>query len=596
MRPKPVCTSSATHSAPCAVHHDARPAIHPGSGTTNPPSPAIGSTNTHATDAGSTTDSIHSSVSSRRPVPRNGYENGARYTSGANGPNDFLYDTLAVSVRPSSVRPWNAWSNAITAGRPVAARAIFTAFSTASAPEFTSIDRFSNDPGVNAFSASHTSTYPAYGVTWKQVCRKCAACDATASTTAGCACPTLLTAMPAPRSISRLPSTSSTMPPDADATKIGKVVATPSGTAALRRSHNARERGPGISVRSERRCSIAHTYCNRHTGATPERVRDCANAHGRRCTARDHARRRVRMQQRRQPRGHREEARARSGRHRRRLRRPSARVPRGHDAEARPGSAAQRARALRARRARSGLHLRPERGDTGRVHEHVRTDRHVHRHDRLRHAVPDQPLVRLRRQAAARDARRDRQALSHIQVLVHRADAEGCRRQQVLLVREPPDHLPHDRIPRRQRLPRRHVHERRSHRQGARRVREAADPQLARREGALRFHRMALRRLLPEGHHAAAHARRVRARRRNREPGGHGARPLPGRHRAPLAERYVRRHARPLVHEGQERRDRRRHVQPLEAAVRRHDTALHRRRRPRRDALRGGPRSTRCRR
>ena len=40
---------------------------------------------------------------------------------------------------PSSVRPWNAWSNATTAERPVALRAIFTAFSTASAPEFANI-------------------------------------------------------------------------------------------------------------------------------------------------------------------------------------------------------------------------------------------------------------------------------------------------------------------------------------------------------------------------------------------------------------------------------------------------------------------------
>ena len=42
-----------------------------------------------------------------------------------------------------SVRPWNACPNATTPLRPVAWRAIFTAFSTASAPEFTSIVRFS---------------------------------------------------------------------------------------------------------------------------------------------------------------------------------------------------------------------------------------------------------------------------------------------------------------------------------------------------------------------------------------------------------------------------------------------------------------------
>jgi hypothetical protein len=39
-----------------------------------------------------------------------------------------------VSVIDMSVRPWNAPSNAITAGRPVKRRANLTAFSTASVP------------------------------------------------------------------------------------------------------------------------------------------------------------------------------------------------------------------------------------------------------------------------------------------------------------------------------------------------------------------------------------------------------------------------------------------------------------------------------
>ena len=42
-----------------------------------------------------------------------------------------------------SVRPWNAYSKTTTPGRPVAARAIFTAFSMPSAPEFTSSERCS---------------------------------------------------------------------------------------------------------------------------------------------------------------------------------------------------------------------------------------------------------------------------------------------------------------------------------------------------------------------------------------------------------------------------------------------------------------------
>ena len=43
--------------------------------------------------------------------------------------------TFAVIVIVSRVRPWNALSKTTTAGRPVAERAILTAFSTASAPE-----------------------------------------------------------------------------------------------------------------------------------------------------------------------------------------------------------------------------------------------------------------------------------------------------------------------------------------------------------------------------------------------------------------------------------------------------------------------------
>ena len=55
--------------------------------------------------------------------------------------------TFAVIVIVSSVRPWKALSKTTTAGRPVAERAILTAFSTASAPELTSID-FCSAPGA----------------------------------------------------------------------------------------------------------------------------------------------------------------------------------------------------------------------------------------------------------------------------------------------------------------------------------------------------------------------------------------------------------------------------------------------------------------
>ena len=49
----------------------------------------------------------------------------------------------------------------------------------------------------------------------KQVCVKCAAAAATAATTAGLDAPTVVTAMPEPRSMSELPSASTITPPSA---------------------------------------------------------------------------------------------------------------------------------------------------------------------------------------------------------------------------------------------------------------------------------------------------------------------------------------------------------------------------------------------
>lgn len=84
-------------------------------------------------------------------------------------------------------------------------------------------------------SCSATATYPSYGVTMKQVWVNSATCVRTASTTRGDELPIVVTAMPEPRSMSRLPSTSSTMPPPARATNTGRVTPTPLDTAAARR-------------------------------------------------------------------------------------------------------------------------------------------------------------------------------------------------------------------------------------------------------------------------------------------------------------------------------------------------------------------------
>ena len=87
--------------------------------------------------------------------------------------------------------------------------------------------RFSWSPGVSRLSSSQTSTYASYGVTMKQVWVKSRELLRTRSTTLGAALPTLVTAMPEPKSISELPSTSSMTPPPARVTKTGSVVPTP---------------------------------------------------------------------------------------------------------------------------------------------------------------------------------------------------------------------------------------------------------------------------------------------------------------------------------------------------------------------------------
>src|SRR6187402_3920669 len=89
----------------------------------------------------------------------------------------------------------------------------------------------------------------------KHVCVKAAACLCTASTTLGCELPTEVTAIPAPRSMSELPSASTITPPPAATAAIGTVCATPAATAASFRARRAREAGPGISVTRERRCA-----------------------------------------------------------------------------------------------------------------------------------------------------------------------------------------------------------------------------------------------------------------------------------------------------------------------------------------------------
>src|SRR5207237_5865104 len=105
---------------------------------------------------------VNAAIASSEETPRYGYGAGTRYTSGANGPKPRRYFTLAVMAIVRLVRPWKAPSKTTTPGRPVAERAILTAFSIPSAPELTSRLRVSVAPGQSSSSRRQTSTYGSY--------------------------------------------------------------------------------------------------------------------------------------------------------------------------------------------------------------------------------------------------------------------------------------------------------------------------------------------------------------------------------------------------------------------------------------------------
>src|SRR5260221_7190834 len=106
------------------------------------------------------------------------------------------------------------------AGRPVASRAILTAFSTASAPLFTSSVFLANVPGVISVSRRASSIYGGGVATCAQGCVYCWACCSMAATTAGGVWAAVLLAAPPAKKGERLfaPST----PPAAPAPAGGK--------------------------------------------------------------------------------------------------------------------------------------------------------------------------------------------------------------------------------------------------------------------------------------------------------------------------------------------------------------------------------------
>src|SRR5215467_3297595 len=87
----------------------------------------------------------------------------------------------------------------------------------------------------------------------KQVWVNLAVCSRTRSVTRGALLPTETTAMPEPKSMSELPSASTSTPPPAAVMNTGRMLLTPRATARSRRASSSREAGPGISV-TRRRC------------------------------------------------------------------------------------------------------------------------------------------------------------------------------------------------------------------------------------------------------------------------------------------------------------------------------------------------------
>jgi len=127
-----------------------------------------------------------------------------------------------VRVSDSNVRPWKAPSKAMTAGRRVYARANLTAFSTASVPALKKAAFAGPANGASASRRSASVTQSSYGTIVKSVWRKRAACSWTASTTFGCAWPTLRQPTPPVKSMKVLPSTSVSVAPLPSAATIGR--------------------------------------------------------------------------------------------------------------------------------------------------------------------------------------------------------------------------------------------------------------------------------------------------------------------------------------------------------------------------------------
>ncbi len=118
------------------------------------------------------------------------------------------------------VRPWKAPWNAMMPGRRVACLASFTAFSTASAPEFANMT-WSMSSGRISMSLSASSSIGWCRYTPICACATLVAWSCTAATILGWQWPVFSTAMPITKSSHLLPSVSVTQLPTAVSAVMG---------------------------------------------------------------------------------------------------------------------------------------------------------------------------------------------------------------------------------------------------------------------------------------------------------------------------------------------------------------------------------------
>ena len=182
-RPMPVWISSIHSRVPVREVISRAAARYPSGAGITPDSPWTGSMTTAAT--------VSSTADSRAPAS----PKGTNVTSPGSGSKGFRYFSVCVTASAPMVRPWKDPSIATRRVRPVR-RLTLNAASLASAPE---LARKTLPPPAASERRSASRICGSEAKKFER-CPRALSCLATAFTTAGCACPRALTAIPASRS------------------------------------------------------------------------------------------------------------------------------------------------------------------------------------------------------------------------------------------------------------------------------------------------------------------------------------------------------------------------------------------------------------